>query len=94
MAIGSWLREEILIDFEPHHDSEVDVYIRYAGAHYRYLDAMLNVQFQVCHFNLMSDAIELRPALIVSLDTKEVLDILYFWGTIALNEAILQIELV
>ena len=78
MSTRTGFSEEVLIYFEPHHDSEVDVYIRYAGAHYRYLDAMLNVQFQVCHFNLMSDAIELRPALIVSLDTKEVFDILYF----------------
>ena len=74
MSIRTRLREEVLINFEPHHDCEVDVYVRYTSAHYRYLDAIFNVQFQVCHLHLMSDAIKLRPALIVSLDAKEVLD--------------------
>ena len=93
MSIRTRLREEVLINFEPHHDSEVDVYIRYAGAHYRYLDAIFNVQFQVCHLHLMSDAIKLRPALIVSLDAKEVLDYLLLSWAFALDDSILLVEL-
>ena len=93
MSIRTRLREEVLINFEPHHDSKVDVYIRYSGAHYRYLDAIFNVQFQVCHLHLMSDAIELRPTLIISLDAKEVLDYLLLGWAFALDDAILLVEL-
>ena len=93
MSIRTLLREEVLINFEPHHDCEVDVYVRYTSAHYRYLDAIFNVQFQVCHLHLMSDAIKLRPALIVSLDAKEVLDYLLLSWAFTLDDAILLVEL-
>ena len=93
MSIRTRLREEVLINFEPHHDCEVDVYVRYTSAHYRYLDAIFNVQFQVCHLHLMSDAIKLRPALIVSLDAKEVLDYLLLSWAFTLDDAILLVEL-
>ena len=93
MSTRTGLVEEVLIYFEPHHDSEVDVYVRYAGAHYRYLDAIFNVQFQVCHLHLMSDAIKLRPALIICLDAEEILDYLLFRGAFALDDAVFLIEL-
>ena len=93
MSTRTGLGEEVLINFEPHHDSEVDVYVRYAGAHYRNLDAIFNVQFQVCHLHLMSDAIKLRPALIISLDAEVILDYLFFRGAFALDDAVFLIEL-
>ena len=87
------IREEVLIYFEPHHDCKVDVYVRYASAHNWYLDSIFNVHIQVCHLNLMSDTIKLRPAFVVSLDAEEVFYDLIFRWAIAFDDAILLVEL-
>ena len=56
---------EFLVDFEPHHDGEVDVLATDTSAHDWDLDALVHIKIQIRDLKLVSNSIELGPTFVV-----------------------------
>ena len=82
------LRVKVLVDLEPHHHCEVDVLASDARAHDGNLDALIHLQLQVGHLQLVGNAVELRPTLVVGSNTVVVTADYFF-----LNDAVSLVEL-